>query len=545
MKPAALGFFLLACSFLTSAQEDYEQYLLDLYEAEEFAQVLLSADSILQANENVNLARVNHIKADAYYFLNDVEASLSYYLLAIEQSSHFMLTKTQTVACYSHAGFCYRYLGKYPEAIPYYEIALSLSIEIKDSVEIANQTSSLGNIYRELGNYQKAQGFYNTAYQIDLALQDTAGLAYDLTNLGDLKLTLGDTEIAIQYFKDAVKVKKTIGDDHTIHVLRLGKLSQAYLAAGKLDSAETYSRAAIAESIEIGDSLSLNKQFITEAGILNAKKEFSSALESAGKAFLYFNDGDNSYQVTSAFEIATAYVGKRQFQEAKNLLTTTLSIAKKNNLLEKTGSIYERRAQVNEMLRNQHAALTDYKSFQSIKDTLQQLDKQKAILTLDQEYQTSQKQQQIELLEAKEQLSQLELDRRRRENIILSILLVVFFSAAIYIYISLRKKNQLQKSLLTSQLNELRLQIKAIIEGSPEDIKLEMDALNSSIQEPLSEREFEILNFAITDLSNTEIAEKTFVSVNTVKYHLKNVYAKLGVSNRREALKFAFQNTSK
>ncbi|MEQ8532548.1 MAG: helix-turn-helix transcriptional regulator, partial [Imperialibacter sp.] len=59
------------------------------------------------------------------------------------------------------------------------------------------------------------------------------------------------------------------------------------------------------------------------------------------------------------------------------------------------------------------------------------------------------------------------------------------------------------------------------------------------LAQPLSEREFEILTHALSNLNNSEIAEKVFVSVNTVKYHLKNIYEKLGVTNRKEALQFA------
>ncbi|KAJ1441021.1 transcription regulator LuxR, partial [Ochromonadaceae sp. CCMP2298] len=54
----------------------------------------------------------------------------------------------------------------------------------------------------------------------------------------------------------------------------------------------------------------------------------------------------------------------------------------------------------------------------------------------------------------------------------------------------------------------------------------------------LSEREFQILNLTISDKSNKEIADLIFVSVNTVKFHLKNIYEKLGVTNRKEAINF-------
>jgi LuxR family maltose regulon positive regulatory protein len=59
------------------------------------------------------------------------------------------------------------------------------------------------------------------------------------------------------------------------------------------------------------------------------------------------------------------------------------------------------------------------------------------------------------------------------------------------------------------------------------------------LDEPLSDRELAVLRYLPTLLSSTEIAGELFVSVNTVKSHLKGVYRKLGVGNRREAVERA------
>jgi LuxR family transcriptional regulator, maltose regulon positive regulatory protein len=57
------------------------------------------------------------------------------------------------------------------------------------------------------------------------------------------------------------------------------------------------------------------------------------------------------------------------------------------------------------------------------------------------------------------------------------------------------------------------------------------------LSEPLSEREQAILRYLPTMMSNQEIAGELFVSVNTVKTHLKAIYRKLDAAGRREAVR--------
>jgi DNA-binding CsgD family transcriptional regulator len=57
----------------------------------------------------------------------------------------------------------------------------------------------------------------------------------------------------------------------------------------------------------------------------------------------------------------------------------------------------------------------------------------------------------------------------------------------------------------------------------------------------LSEREREILRLVATGASNKEIASKLFISANTVKVHLRNIFAKIGVASRTEATLYAIR----
>jgi LuxR family transcriptional regulator, maltose regulon positive regulatory protein len=61
-------------------------------------------------------------------------------------------------------------------------------------------------------------------------------------------------------------------------------------------------------------------------------------------------------------------------------------------------------------------------------------------------------------------------------------------------------------------------------------------ASRPTLVEPLSERELELLRLVHDGLSNSEIAERLIITVGTVKKHLNNIFGKLGVSSRTQAV---------
>jgi LuxR family maltose regulon positive regulatory protein len=62
---------------------------------------------------------------------------------------------------------------------------------------------------------------------------------------------------------------------------------------------------------------------------------------------------------------------------------------------------------------------------------------------------------------------------------------------------------------------------------------------SSDLVEQLTERELLVLQYLPSRLSNADIAARLYVSVNTLKTHLKNIYRKLAVGDRSEAIERA------
>lgn len=90
---------------------------------------------------------------------------------------------------------------------------------------------------------------------------------------------------------------------------------------------------------------------------------------------------------------------------------------------------------------------------------------------------------------------------------------------------------------------DLPATLRQALEGNVHTAVGVQDAEKSSAKAlGLTEREVTILGALARGLSNDEIAKEFWVAPQTVKFHLTNIYRKLGVKNRTEATRLAYQH---
>ena len=79
---------------------------------------------------------------------------------------------------------------------------------------------------------------------------------------------------------------------------------------------------------------------------------------------------------------------------------------------------------------------------------------------------------------------------------------------------------------------------------SPEAARVLIQKVNQpqTPAEELTDREKEILSLMVKGLNNTQIAAKLFVSQSTIKFHVSNILAKIGVTGRTEAVAVAVRD---
>lgn len=107
------------------------------------------------------------------------------------------------------------------------------------------------------------------------------------------------------------------------------------------------------------------------------------------------------------------------------------------------------------------------------------------------------------------------------------------------IEIFIEREQQKDTSLsgpLVEYAKRLLSTIKIPVDDTTLAYKSKFIKFNQSLVEPLRERELEVLYLIAIGLSNQEIAQRMVVAISTVKWHIKNIYSKLTIRSRAEAI---------
>ena len=75
-----------------------------------------------------------------------------------------------------------------------------------------------------------------------------------------------------------------------------------------------------------------------------------------------------------------------------------------------------------------------------------------------------------------------------------------------------------------------------------EDMQKKQIITTKKTFDPLTKRENEVLNLILAGKSNKMIAEELFISINTIKTHVKNIHSKFDVSSRAELISILLKN---
>ncbi len=462
------------------------------------------------------------------------------------------------------------------------------SIDLLDSLNIKRELAIVYNAYGNLislkGDLNRSYATYKEAYRIAESINNDTIMSFALNNMGLEQKTLGNYDKSLEHLFASLKIKEKIGASDK-------SFSTAFLNIGlvldlneDLEEAFKYYDKSLELKLQIQDSLGASRVYGNQAVIRKNQEKYDEALRllnlsealnngdlnqdyviatNKGNLFLRLNDTAQAISyLNKAKEIALAmndaelmsdanqniahyYIRQNQHEKAIRFTELALEHTAATKSLAQWRELNAQLSEIYVKAEDFEKAFHYMKLSELYEDSIFNMEKQGVIAELQTRYETEKKEKQI--AQKNEELAVSELALKNRQSIIMYLVIAILVLVlAGYIVFKRIQAKQKEKQLAAQRMLEayskeidvLRAQINAQMGDEAEQISASIDPaeINKHLINPLSERELEVLNELASGKTNNQIAETIFVSANTVKYHLKNIYVKLDAQNRTEAL---------
>ncbi len=484
--------------------------------------------------------------------------------------------KSEIAKTYQYIAYAYDYKGDYSEVKKYHKKALKINLEIDNKRMAAISDNNLGIAYTITGDLDSALYYYHSGLYLTGITKDTAEFIELYQNMGISYDYSGDYEKAIEFTIKALKYSEKINYINSIVNLNL-HIAQYYNAIGDTLKAMMYCNRASDKIEDVNDSY-------TKAGFYNTLGELYLSKNEKNKARSYFYKtlkiskksdykrgmaaaytnlallaskenrlreaetfanlsvnleteiNDISGEISSLIALAEVQYKQSKFDKALRNIQKAEDLSENNCLHENLPDIYYQFYRTYKLSGKLKSALAYCEKYYELKDSLSGLELKEKISDIEIKYQTEKKQHHIELLK-KDNVNQ-------KKQIIIQFLIIglLVLSAGfiVFSFFQYKKRKALEIEKMQNDIYEYLTQLENV-NKSISVLKLHSKAeiLNKIKEFDITDREKDVLFLIAEGLSNNEIAEKLFISLSTVKTHTSNIFYKLDVKNRIEAVKKA------
>lgn len=525
---------LLSLLFFSSLfSQDIKDDINKLFEEAKYEEGLEKVTTALEASPNDT--KLHQLKGNFLYRMHKLEESAEAYLKAISLEDKKDEKDVDLISrIYFSLGQCYHRLGNFHSSIRQYRKGLSYGPSDKI---VADLRYNLTSAFARLGQYDSAMVHLEDVYRYDLESGDSSAISSDLNSLAYMQSQRGEYRKALDYYKQSMTYIHP--NKPQMLAVRYSNIGVMHIRLGEYEKAEVNLRESMKRYETLGDSVKAISQLVNLSTMYKEMGLYPKAIDYLKEADSFFTQHSNSWTIIrTKLQLAEAYLATGRYSEGIKETDVMLSLSKKDNLLAELINTLDLRVKLFDAMNQSKQAYLTLKEKIMFADSLEAKEQLKELNELELRFVSEAKEKEIELLELENQLNQESLSRKNQEQLMLIIGIVLIVIAGLIFFFFQKKNHQLKEELLSQEIDTLRVKIDSIFGGGVKSLDMTLDDLNKGLYKALSEREYEILNEAISDKNNSEIAETLFVSVNTVKFHLRNIYDKLGVSNRKEALEF-------
>lgn len=466
-------------------------------------------------------------------------------------------------------------------AFIYARKALNLGTTIKNERSKASGYQAIGNLYFFQSSYDSAIWYYSNAQQIAINLKDSVLLGAMLNNIGQTYVYKAEYDTAIELLIQSRQIREAINDERVTS--SINNIGNAYFKMSDLDRALEYYKEAADLKEKYDQKLSLSNTLNNIGIILKNQGKIEEAIPYYEKSLTIAEEYDDKNKQANAHNnIGTLYLEINTYSKAEYHLKRSIELKQEMNdkaglfnsyntyaeLLSETNRYNEalRFIELAEVLEDQIGTTMYtadgllmksfvYKNLGRFKEAFETYreayvakvdqineDRNEKIAEWEAKFESVKKEAEIQHLSLETELQKAQLANTRillfvggGSAILVIVLILLFYNQRL-------KKQRLEKEAQELQIEALEKRL-LDLNITPSEPAINANELNNKIHTPLSDREFDVLRLSLEGKSNSEIGDELFISVSTVKFHLRNTYGKLGVNNRKEALDYVVKTS--
>lgn len=435
--------------------------------------------------------------------------------------------------CYDRKGLTARYEQDYSNSITNHKRGLSFLKQTTDTLLIIKCLNNLGVTYRKLNLEKEAFENYFNALKLSEKIKSKRSISIALNGIGNVFIDTKQYDKALYYLRKGITIEK-IRKNLKGQEYGFANLGEIFIEKQVYDSAYFYINKALDIAIKHPRKEGVAIKYTLFGKLYQKQADFKKSNQYFLKSIPQLQKFKNTrYLSKSYINIGINMLSLKQFKEAKTYINQGLETAKqinsKENILlgyETLTNYYSKTNQFKEALYAQNLVL-------AFRDSILNEASHKSFISTEIGYESSKKDLKIQSLAKEKKKS----DEQANSNfwlfissVIIGVLAVILLLVFMFL---LKRNNNLELDKKNTELQNYLLQIKKLKVSHQKNDSFS----NKELKEfQLSKREVEVLEFISKGYSNAQIAEKMFVSNNTIKTHISHIYSKLDVKNRVQAI---------
>jgi tetratricopeptide (TPR) repeat protein len=538
----SLSILLLFVCSLGFSQETYLDTLkIDLESKEDAKSYLYELLSSEKAN--YRLAVISNKLGLQFQKESNLDSAFYCHNKALEYSLKVTENNQEIGVSYNKIGIIYYYRGELDSAIIFFKKSIPF---YKDESLKANSYSNLAVMHKYNSSPDFAIENYIRAYDIFKEVKDTAKQIYLLGNIGALYNDLVSFDKAEEYLNKGILLAENSKNKDGGMSCK-ANLAKTFTDKTEYDKAIPLLNKAITyyEENENYQFLITNKNNLASCYDEMGRKKEGLKVYHEVLELMEATEIENNKEAI-LINIGSSYEGLKEYNKALSYYTKAMHFAKTNSIVLRYESIYKSFASVYQKMGKTDSSMY-YKDLQiALRDSLDHIEREKKMMELEAVHQNKE-------LNSDLKFKQSELDETEKQRSLVSksltysLIIILITVFGVFIFYNRYKKKKLLSEDLASRNEQNRSDI--------EDLESTLGTKNEEIEtlsnlkekgklpypkdlDVLTEREQEVLIGVQEGLKDQEIAEKLFISITTVRTHLRKAYSKIDARNRAEAIQF-------